>query len=212
MAYDVKFAHGKKANVESALAAGKIGEDDFIVFSDTDDELGFVNHDNEVKRIKSRTNEDYTLNGTSLGALKDGDTIPAGTSIDDFIKMIITKPVHPEYIKPSIKIESSNKNKVYEIGSTVNTILTATFTKNDAGELKNISLSTGDSSEESPIVQEYEFEIESGNNVFSAIASFEEGAVKKNNLGEYDDTNSIKAGEVSCDETLFVGGYRYFYG
>lgn len=88
MTYDVKFAHGKKANVGAALAAGKINEDDFIVFSDTDDELGFVNHDGDIKRIKARTNEDYTLNGTSIGALNDGETIPAGTSIDDFIKWL----------------------------------------------------------------------------------------------------------------------------
>lgn len=91
MAYDVKFAHGKKANVNAALAAGKINEDDFIIFSDTDDELGFVNHNGEIKRIKARTNEDFVLDGVSLGGLSSGDVIPAGTSIDDLLRLVCTK-------------------------------------------------------------------------------------------------------------------------
>lgn len=88
MAYAVKFAHGKKSSIEKAIQSGKVDEDDIVIFSETDDELGFVDHNKNLKKIKARTNEDIILNDKDIGALVAGTTIPAGTSIDDLLNQI----------------------------------------------------------------------------------------------------------------------------
>lgn len=123
---DVKFAHGKKANVEAAIAEGKIDRDDFILFSDTDDELGFVTHEGTVKTIKARTNSDIENQSTSIGSLEKGMVIPAGTSLDDFIAMICAEGEISEEDVLEIILNSLPKdenNEVVSIGEYVNELL-----------------------------------------------------------------------------------------
>ena len=83
--YDMKIAHGSKANAEKAIADGRLNEDDIVIFSETDDEIGIVNHSNELKRIKSRTNEDIVLTEENIGDITEYYTIPMGSSVDDLI-------------------------------------------------------------------------------------------------------------------------------
>ena len=87
---DIKFAHGTKANAEAAVIDGRLDSDDIVIFSETDDEIGIVNHSNELKRIKSRTNEDIVLTDEAIDLIPAGYTIPAGTSIDDAINQFKT--------------------------------------------------------------------------------------------------------------------------
>ena len=215
---DVKFAHGLKANVEAAITAGKIDKDDFVIYSDTDDELGFVTHEGVAKPIKSRTNQAYTLNGTSIGALSDGDTIPAGTSIDDLLALIVAKAIHPTYTAPTVALTRSTGNDVYEVGSLVSTTLTATFNQKDAGELKSISILNDNSAEiitgtTSPLTDAISFQMTSDSGVsYSAKASYHEGDIKKNNLGQDDATGAIPEGTVTAGALKFLGGYKYFAG
>lgn len=216
MAYDVKFAHGRKENVEQAIAAGKIDADDIVIFSNTDDEFGYVSHDKTVKPIKSRTNEDYVLNGTSIGALNDGDVIPAGTSIDDLLKLIVSKPVHPTYIKPTVALNSDLATYSYEVGEAISPTFTASFNKNDGGELVSMKIEK-DSEEiesgESDVLQKtYEFTVEEEENTFIATAEFLDGEIKENNLGEEDANGMILAGSVSSPKVKIMGKYKYFCG
>lgn len=88
MSSDVKFGHGLKANIQKALDNGKFDEDDFIIASDTDDELIFIGHNKSINPIKSRTNEDIILTTEAIGALEENFTVPAGTSIDDLLNML----------------------------------------------------------------------------------------------------------------------------
>lgn len=83
--YDMKIAHGTKANAEKAIADGRLNEDDIVIFSETDDEIGIVNHNHELKKIKSRTNEDIVLTEENIGDITEYYTISAGSSIDDLI-------------------------------------------------------------------------------------------------------------------------------
>lgn len=123
---DVKFAHGKKANVEAAIAAGKIDKDDFILFSDTDDELGFVTHEGTVKTIKARTNSDIENQSSSIGSLEKGMVIPAGTSLDDFIAMICAEgEISKEDILETIlnSLPKDENDEVVSIREYVNELL-----------------------------------------------------------------------------------------
>lgn len=123
---DVKFAHGKKINVEAAIAAGKIDRDDFILFSDTDDELGFVTHDGTVKTIKARTNSDIENKSTSIGSLEKGVVIPAGTSLDDFIAMVCAESdISKEDILETVlnSLPKDENNEVISIGEYMNELL-----------------------------------------------------------------------------------------
>lgn len=109
MASDVKFAHGKKANVDAALAAGKLDRDDFIVFSDTDDELGFVSHDGTIKRIKARLDKDIVLN-QNVGSLAKGTVIPAGSSLDDIIQLFADGDAEQVDVQDVEKLKKKIKN------------------------------------------------------------------------------------------------------
>lgn len=87
---DIKFAHGTKANAEAAVADGRLDLDDLVIFSETNDEIGIVDHENTLQRIKSRTNKDIVLTDEAIGNIPAGYTIPAGTSIDDLVNLFKT--------------------------------------------------------------------------------------------------------------------------
>ena len=87
---DIKFAHGTKANAEAAVADGRLNEDDLVIFSETNDEIGIVDHKNTLQRIKGRTNEDIVLTDKDIDLVPAGYTVPAGTSIDDLVNLFKT--------------------------------------------------------------------------------------------------------------------------
>lgn len=87
---NIKFAHGTKANAEAAVADGRLDFDDLVIFSETNDEIGIVDHQNTLQRIKGRTNEDIVLTDKDIDLVPAGYTVPAGTSIDDLVNLFKT--------------------------------------------------------------------------------------------------------------------------
>lgn len=218
MAMQTKIGYGNKADIETAITATTIDEGDVIFTKDTE-ELAFIKPDKSVMYPKNRTSKDFTLNGTDLGALKDGEKIPEGTSIDDLLNMITQKAIAPTYNQPSVTIARSGSGTAagnYEAGTSITPILTATFNKNDAGDLTKLSILKGSAEVGSDTSSPYTYTGEAivlGDETitFKAQATYEDGEVKNNNLGQPDATGQIKAGTKDSSTLSFVGQRNLFW-
>ena len=214
-----KIGYGNKADIDSAIEDLTIDSGDLVITKDSD-ELAFIKPDNSKTFIKSRSTKDYTLNGTDLGALQNGATIPEGTSIDDLLNMITQKAIAPTYTQPTVTIARSGSGTAagsYEAGTSITPVLTATFNKNDAGDLTEIAILQGASEVGSDAVSPYTYTGEAivlGDETitFKARAVYGDGPVKNNNLGTPDATGLIKAGTKDSSNLSFVGQRNLFWG
>ncbi len=219
MAMQTKIGYGNKADIDTAITATTIDEGDVIFTKDTE-ELAFIKPDKSVMYPKNRTSKDFTLNGTDLGALKDGEKIPEGTSIDDLLNMITQKAIAPTYTQPTVTIAKSGSGTAagnYEAGTSITPILTATFNKNDAGDLTKLSILKGSAEVGSDTSSPYTYTGEAivlGDETisFKAQATYVDGEIKNNNLGQPDATGQIKAGTKDSSTLSFVGQRNAFWG
>lgn len=219
MSMQTKIGYGNKADINTAITSTTIDEGDIIITKDTE-ELAFIKPDKSVMYPKDRTSKAYTLNGTDLGALSNGSNIPEGTSIDDLLNMITQKAIAPTYTQPTVTLAKSGEGTAagnYEAGTSITPILTATFNKNDAGDLTKLAILKGSSEVGSDTSSPYTYTGEAivlGDETitFKAQATYEDGPVKNNNLNKPDATGQIKAGTKDSSALSFVGQRQLFWG
>ena len=212
-----KHAFGSKANIESAKASGAINEQD-VLFLDNR-EIGWIAKDGSTVISTSRTQEALTVNGVTGLGIANGATIPAGTSFDDFVKMVVQKAIPATYTKPSVSLanNSGTASGNIEAGSTITPKLKATFTKNDAGALTSISIKKGTTDvatgTTSPLNYTGDaFVIGDETVTFTASAAYADAPVKQNNLGQ-DSTENWFAGSTATSSGYSITGKRnLFYG
>lgn len=214
----VKFATGKKNGIEAAKESGLIDANDFVVTSDTD-ELAFINKSGETKFIKSKSSKSYTLNGTSLGSLDSGQTIPEGIDMDGLLNLITQKEIKATYTKPSVSIANNGgqASGAVEAGTSITPKLRATFNKNDAGNLTKLEVLKAGQSLGSNASSPYDYTGEAivvGDETitFTAKATYEEGEIKNNNLGKPSPDGHITAGSVTSGNYSITGQRNMFYG
>lgn len=218
MANMSKATFGPKERISSALAEGKIDEYD-VLYLDSK-EIGWIDRNGEPVISTVRTQNDIQINGVTGLGLGNGETIPAGKSFDEIVKMLVQKAVPPTYTNPTVSITKSATGTAsgsYEVGTTITPNLTATFTKNDAGNLTKLDVLKGStevgSSTTSPYAYEGDVFILGDETItFKAQATYADGVVKNNNLGNPDATGQIKAGTVVSSEFKYVGQRNLFYG
>lgn len=127
----IGIADAFKKRVE-ALEAGKPNAGTDIKVADSGD---------TKNAISVSLSEDITVAGISdtygCGLIKNGNTIPAGTSLSDILKMMLSKELNPKAAtKPSIAISKTGEvSGLHEIGQVVN-VGTATITKK-SGQFNN---------------------------------------------------------------------------
>lgn len=213
-----KVAYGDKTKLSNAIKNGAVDSGDIVFTSDTH-ETAFIDENNQAIFMKSRSQKAYTLNGTNLGALNDGATIPAGTDMDNLLTLITQKAVHPTYTKPTISLanNSGTASGSYEVGTTIVPKLKATFTVNDSKGLNSITINKGSDAvsdgTSSPLsYEETEFILGDETVSYIAVASYQEGKDKTNNLNEVDRTNAFAAGSAESSAYNFVGQRKLFYG
>lgn len=212
-----KHAFGSKENIEAAKANGKIDEFD-IIFMDNG-EIGWVDKDNVTIVNTPRTQKAHTLNGVTLGALEDGDTVPENTSFDDLVKLITEKAIPATYTKPTVSIANNGGQAIgnVEAGTSITPKLKATFTKNDAGDLTAISIkknsvdvATGTTS---PLTYDGEaITIGDETITFKASTTYGDAPVKKNNLGADSTENWFAGGTATSSDYSINGKRNLFYG
>lgn len=217
----IRFFHGEEANIQGKIEDGTINESDFVVTSDTDT-LVYIDENKTQKPLgNSKTKEEHEVNlgGQAIGGLTDGAEIPVGTTLDEFIAMLTQKAVPPTYTQPGVtcRVSSGTAAGNYEVGTQINTTIQGTFTKNDAGELTSIEILKGSSqvlsSPTSPVTtDEQSFTLGEETVTFTAKATYADGEVKNNNLGQPDATGQIKAGSKTSSGVSFVGKRNLFYG
>ena len=214
-----KIGYGNKDDIETAITSQTLDSGDIVFTKDTN-EVAFIDSENTPHFMKSRSTKDYTLNGTDLGALKNGETIPEGTSIDDLLNMITQKAIAPTYTQPTVSLAKSGSGTAagnYEAGTSITPILTATFNKNDAGDLTKLAVLKGGSEVGSDATSPYTYTGEAvvlGDETitFTAQATYADGPVKDNNLGQPDATGQIKAGTKTSSALSYVGQRNAFWG
>lgn len=214
----VKFATGEKNGIEAAKESGLIDANDFVVTSDTD-ELAFINKSGETKFIKSKSSKSYTLNGTSLGSLASGQTIPEGIDMDGLLNLITQKEIKATYTKPSVSITNNGGQAAgaVETGTSVTPKLRATFAKNDAGALTALDVLKGGVKVGGGTTSPYDYAGEAivvGDETitYTAKATYGEGEIKNNNLGKPSPDGHITAGSVTSGNYSITGQRNMFYG
>lgn len=213
-----KHAFGAKANIETAKANKEIDEYDILYLDNG--ETGWIDKNGNTVIATPRTQSDIAVNGVTGLGIENGGTIPSGKSLDEIVKMLVQKAVPPAYTKPSVSIAKASAGTAggnYETGTTINPVLTATFAKNDAGALTKLSVLKNNTEVGSATASPYAYAGESfilGDETvaYKAQATYGDGAVKNNNLGNPDATGQIKAGTVTSSVINYIGKRNAFYG
>ena len=100
-----KHAFGSKENIETAKTEGTINERD-ILFLDNR-EIGWIDKNGNTIMSTSRTQEAVTVNGVTGLGIANNATIPAGTSFDELVKMLVQKPIPATYSKPTLALANN---------------------------------------------------------------------------------------------------------
>ena len=212
-----KHAFGSKENIDTAKTSGTIGPQD-VLFLDNR-EIGWIAKDGSTVISTSRTQEAITVNGVTGLGIANGATISAGTSLDDFVKMVVQKAIPATYTKPSVSIANNGGQASgnVEAGTTISPKLKATFTKNDAGDLTSIVIKKGSTEvangTESPLTYTGEDVVIGDDSItFSASATYGDAPVKTNNLGQESKENWFAGGTVNSGNYTITGKRNLFYG
>jgi hypothetical protein len=212
---NVKFFTGQKSNISEAVKEGKIGAGGVIFTNDTD-ELILVNDSKEEKVIKSKTQNDYTLVGTGIGALAEGATIPAGTSIDELLELLTKKRIAATYVAPKVSIATAGGNNTgaYEIGTEVTLNKKATYSKNDGGDATGYTFYINgvavDASNVTNDTLSYNTTL-TENTTVKVEVTYAEGPVKQDNFGDESPEGHIEAGKVTATDGVYYVYRKGFY-
>ena len=217
MAVFSKHAFGSKENVDTAKANGTLGPND-VLFLDNR-EIGWIAKDGSTVMSTSRTQEAITVNGVTGLGIANGATISAGTSLDEFVRMVVQKAIPATYTKPSVSIANNGGQASgnVEAGTTISPKLKATFNKNDAGDLVSIAIKQNGTDvatgAESPLDYNGEgIAIGDESITFSASATYGDAPVKTNNLGAESTENWFAGGTVNSSNYVVTGKRNLFYG
>ena len=165
------------------------------------------------------TQESITVNGVTGLGIADNATIPAGTSLDALVKMLVQKPIPASYTKPTIAIANNNGQASgnVEAGSSITPKLKATFTKNDAGALTSISIKKGTTSVVTGTSSTLTYSgsaivIGDESITFTATATYGDAPVKTNNLGQESKENWFSGDTITSSNYTITGKRNAFYG
>lgn len=212
-----KHAFGNKENIETAKTNGSIDEFDVLFLSNG--EIGWVDKEKNTVINTPRTQTDIVVNGVTGLGIGNGETISAGATIDEIVKMLVQKAVPATYTKPTLSLANNGGQASgnVEAGSSVTPKLKATFTKNDAGDLSAISISNASTAvaegTASPLTYDGEAIVIGDETVtFTASATYGDAPVKKNNLGQESKENWFAGSTVASSSYSITGKRNLFYG
>ena len=218
----IKFYHGVSTGIQGKIDDGTINESDIVITSDTD-EIVYIDETKTQKPLgSSKSKQEWEVqlgSGGTVGGLKTGDTIPEGTTMDELIKLLTQKSVPPAYSAAGVtcRVSAGTAAGSYEVGTEINTTIQGTFTQNDAGALTQIEILKNGSSvlsqATSPITSEAQtFTLGEETVSFTAKATYADGPVKNDNLGQPSPDGQIKAGSKTSSAVSFTGKRNLFYG
>ncbi|WP_053405189.1 hypothetical protein [Persicobacter sp. CCB-QB2] len=160
------------------------------------------------------TTEDIPVLGTNIGAIEDGQTIPAGTSVNAFVKMAARKQIPPTYTSPTLSL-SIDPSNTQEVGSAIEVQLSADFENHDGGAANQTQYFLNDSViEDQPGLapdKTHNLTVELGDNDYKVQVDYNQGPVKDDNLGNPYPDGQIPAGSKTASKSI-TGANYHFYG
>lgn len=221
----IRFFHGNEADIDAKIEDSTINSSDFVVTADTD-KLIYIDEDLSKHELggggDTETTEEHEVQlgtGGSIGGLETGDTIPVGTTLDELIQMLTQVSVPATYTQPGVtcRVSAGTAAGNYEAGTEINTTIQGTFTQNDAGALTSIEIKKNGSSvlssPTSPVTTDAQvFTLGDETVTFTATATYAEGAIKNDNLGQPSPDGHIQAGSKTSGNVSFTGKRNLFYG
>ena len=213
-----KLALGAKEDIQTAITEETIGPGALVITDNN--EMAFVRDDKTVDFLKETVGEDIQVNGVNIGNLTDGKTISRDLTLAQFIKQMVQKAIPASYTQPSVSLVNNGGQAAgnVEAGSSVNIKLRANFTKNDAGDLTTLEIKKGAeqvaTGSSSPVDYSSTEALVVGDETvtFTATATYGEGEIKNNNLGEPSPDGHITAGSKNSSGYSITGRRNAFYG
>ena len=213
-----KLALGAKEDIQTAITEETIGPGALVITDNN--EMAFVRDDKTVDFLKETVGEDIQVNGVNIGNLTDGKTISRDLTLAQFIKQMVQKAIPASYTQPSVSLVNNGGQAAgnVEAGSSVNIKLRANFTKNDAGDLTALGIKKGAeqvaTGSSSPVDYSSTEALVVGDETvtFTATATYGEGEIKNNNLGEPSPDGHITAGSKNSSGYSITGRRNAFYG
>ena len=213
-----KLALGAKEDIQTAITEETIGPGALVITDNN--EMAFVRDDKTVDFLKETVGEDIQVNGVNIGNLTDGKTISRDLTLAQFIKQMVQKAIPASYTQPSVSLVNNGGQAAgnVEAGSSVNIKLRANFTKNDAGDLTALEIKKGAeqvaTGSSSPVDYSSTEALVVGDETvtFTATATYGEGEIKNNNLGEPSPDGHITAGSKNSSGYSITGRRNAFYG
>ena len=177
------------------------------------------------------------VSNKTVGSILPGQNITTGTTLQEFIELMVTATFAPTYVAPSVVLESSISSP-QEAGYSANLTLTANFNRGSINGLRNdptvgvwnaagfqayragaatkytidgIDRGTSNSKDNGTVT------VAAGNNTFSSTVDYAIGPVPLNSKNVAFDVDGVTAltalavGSVS-DSVTVVGQRKYFYG
>ena len=163
----------------------------------------------------STVTADFTVLGVSLGMYKDGDTITAGTNLEDVVKNMLKNIIPPTYVSPTLSISGSGASSV-EAGANITPTITPIWTANDGGAVTNYRLTKNGTAVVNTTLPEAfvseAFQIGDETIAFVATTNYDMGPIKQDNAGNDSPDGRITAGTKTSNTVSYVGKRNLFHG
>lgn len=166
-------------------------------------------------------------NGKTMGTLKTGDLIAAGTPFDEaFFRRLLVEDIYPTYATAGLSLAQSALQDG-EVGESVANTLSANFYQRDAGALSAIRIvkngaQISSAGTASPFSRNSNVVRVLGNITYQAFVSYAAGAAKLVPPANLADTrppavrnpDAPQAAEtdLASNQVLLIGYYRLFFG
>jgi hypothetical protein len=150
--------------------------------------------------------------GGSVGGVYTDDTFAIGTSLEDVLRAILRKAIHPEYEDPTATLASDIVVYSREIGDIISPVFNGSFDQNDAGgEITRALKRNGTTISASVPYEDTSIEINEVKTYLLAV-THGQGACKLNNLGDTDCFGRIEAGIVNSNNIIYTPYRKCFFG
>ena len=182
--------------------------------------------DSLVLEVDSKTTADVTAN-IAVGAIKIGDTISSGTTIQDLVEKLLLTTYNPTFVNPTFGL-SDSVNNTQEVGDTINVPLTFNFNRGSIrGDLVNgtwnensiqnpragssISYTIDGNNQTVNTYTVLNHEVTLGTNTFQGVVEYSIGPQPLDSNGN-DFGSRFPAGTSPTRATSFIGYHPYFWG
>ena len=196
---------------------------DKLIITNSNGELAQISK-NDLLSEKHNTLTTAVTSTTTVGAINAGDTIPAGTTIQELAELLLRKIFYPTYSNHSFSLTSNAGSSPKEVGSSFDITLTFNFNRGEilGNWVGNIWVETATQADKLGAATSYSINgsssnpatmavtVSPGTNILEGTVSYGLGAQPKDSKGD-DFGSRFPAGISPTQSTSFKGVYPFFY-